>query len=74
VKVAFLGVYRDKKVPPGGWPEGLEPQAVVKVPTFWLYVLQPGGTYHLAGSIVENPPKKGQHMAEAIVELLEQAK
>lgn len=74
VKVRFLGVYRDKKVAPGVWPQGLEPQAVAKVPTFWLYVLQPGGGSKLAGSIVENPPKKGQNMAEAVVELLEAAR
>ena len=74
VKVQFLGVYRDKKVAPGLWPPGLEPQKVAHVPTFWLYVLQPGGTNKLLGSVVEFPPKKGQRMAEAIVELLEQAR
>jgi hypothetical protein len=74
VKIHLLGVYRDKKVAPGVWPQGMEEQAVVKVPTFWLYALQPGGSYKLVGSIVENPPKKGQAMAEAVVELLELAK
>lgn len=73
VKVHLVGVYRDKKVPAHGWPMGLEEQPVLKVPTIWLYALQPGGGYKLSGSIVENPPKKGQSMAEAIVELLEQA-
>ena len=74
VKVQLVGAYRDKKVAPGVWPKGLEEQPVAKVPTFWHYVLQPGGAYKLAGSIVENPPKKGQRMAEALVDLLEQAK
>ena len=73
VKIHLLGVYRDKKVAPGVWPKGLEEQPVAKVPTFWLYALQPGGSYQLVGSIVENPPKKGQAMAEAVVELVEQA-
>lgn len=73
VKVVFLGVYRDKKVPAGLWPAGLEPQAVAKVPTFWLYSLQPGGGSKLIGSIVENPPRKGQPMGEAVMELLESA-
>ena len=74
VKVHLLGVYRDKKAGPGVWPKGLEEQPIAKVPTFWLYALQPGGSYKLVGSIVENPPKKGQAMAEALVELLEQAR
>lgn len=74
VTVQFIGVYRDKKVTPGVWPKELEEQPVLKVPTLWLYTLQPGGGYRLSGSIVENPPKKGQSMAEAVVELLEQAK
>ena len=73
VKVQFLGVYRDKKVAPGLWPPGLEPQTVANVPTFWLYVLQPGGSSKLLGSVVETPPKKGQRMAEAVLELLEKA-
>ena len=71
VKVQFMGVYRDKKTEPGFWPQGLEVQPVLKVPTIWLYILQPGGGYKLVDSVVENPPKSGQRMAEAILEMLE---
>lgn len=74
VKVHHLGVYRDKKTEAAAWPQGIEPQTVLKVPTFFLFVQQPGGGYKLVDSIVENPPKSGQRMAEAILEMLEQAK
>jgi hypothetical protein len=45
------------------WPAG----------ALWAFTLQPGGGQALAGVIVENPPVKGQRMAEAILELLERA-
>ncbi len=74
VEVRLVGVYRDKKADPALWPRGVAVPAVEKVPTFWLYAQQPGGGYRLAGSIVENPPVKGQRMAEALVDLLEKAR
>ncbi len=74
VTIHYHGVYRDKKAEGSAWPKGVEPQPIVKVPTFWLFTLQPGGGQKLVGSIVETPPKKDQDMAEAVVELLEQAK
>lgn len=74
VKVHFVGVYRDKRVPEGAWPAELPAQPVLKVPTIWCYILQPGGGWTLTGSIVENPPIKGQRMAEGILDLLEKAR
>jgi len=74
VEVRLVGVYRDKKVDAAAWPKGVAVPVVEKVPTFWLYAQQPGGGYRLAGSIVENPPVKGQRMAEALLDLLEKAR
>jgi thiol-disulfide isomerase/thioredoxin len=71
VKVHHLGVYRDKQSAAEAWPQGVAPQPILKVPTFFLFVQQPGGGYALVDSIVENPPKSGQRMAEAILEMLE---
>jgi hypothetical protein len=69
VAIHYIGVYRDKKVDAGAWPKGVAPQAVEKVPTIWLFELQPGGAQKLLGSIVETPPN-GQRMAEAVLDLL----
>lgn len=71
VEVHYLGVYRDKRLEAGQWPQGCTPQAVVRVPTFYLFAMEPGGGQRLVGSVVENPPRAGQRMAEALVELLE---
>jgi hypothetical protein len=46
---------------------------VVRVPTFFLFATQPGGGQKLVGSVVETPPREGQTMAEALVELVERA-
>lgn len=73
VEVRLLGVNRSKKANPADWPKGVAAPAVERVPTFWVYVQQPGGTLRLAGSIVETPPVKGQRMAEALLDLLEKA-
>lgn len=73
VQVRFMGVYRDKQAPASAWPEGILPQTIEKVPTFWAYTLLPGGAYRLLGSIVETPPRPGQRMGEALLELLEKA-
>ena len=43
------------------------------MPTFYLFATQPGGSQKLMGTVVENPPRVGQTMAEALVELLEAA-
>jgi hypothetical protein len=71
ITVHFIGVWRDKQALAGWWPKGIEPQKIEKVPTLWAFPLQPEGKQPLRGSIVENPPKKGQRMAEAVLELLE---
>ncbi|HLP30081.1 MAG TPA: thioredoxin family protein [Geothrix sp.] len=71
VEVHYLGVNRDKTLDAAAWPKGCAPQKVVRVPTFFLFSTQPGGDLKLMGSVVENPPRAGQSMAEALVELLE---
>jgi len=73
IEVRYLGVNRDKKLAPGAWPKGVEPQALHRVPTFYLFATQPGGAQKLMGTVVENPPREGQSMAEALVELVEAA-
>lgn len=74
IQVHYFGVYRDKKAQDAWWHEGLAPQPLSHVPTFWLYVQQPGGGWKFVDSIVENPPKKGQRMGEAILEMVERAR
>lgn len=74
VAIHYIGVYRDKKADPLAWPKGIAPQAIDKVPTIWLFELQPDGSEKLLGSIVETPPKPGQRMAEAVLDLLAQAR
>ncbi len=73
IEVRYLGVARDKNLDARAWPKGLEPQGVQRVPTFYLFATQPGGAQKLAGTVVENPPREGQSMAEALVELAEAA-
>lgn len=74
ITVHYFGVYRDKVAQAADWPAGIAPRPVSHVPTFWLYARQPGGGLKLIDAIVENPPKKGQPMAEAIVEMLDKAR
>lgn len=69
VSIHYIGVYRDKNVDATAWPQGIPPQVIEKVPTIWLYELQPGGAQKLLGSIVETPPND-QRMAEAVLDLL----
>ncbi|WLT33211.1 thioredoxin family protein [Geothrix sp. PMB-07] len=71
IEVHYLGVNRDKVLSPKAWPKGCLSQGVDRVPTFFLFATRPGGTQRLVGAVVETPPKKGQPMAEALVELLE---
>jgi len=73
IAVSYVGVNHDKAVPEGVWPKGCAPQAAVRVPTFFLFALQPGGSQKWVGSVVETPPREGQSMAEALVELVEAA-
>lgn len=73
IDVHYLGVYRDKLIADGQWPQGCAPQKVVRVPTFYLFATQPGGVQKLVGTVVENPPRAGQRMAEALIELVESA-
>ena len=74
VDVRFLGVARDKKAEAAWWPKGIKAPVVDRVPTFWLYTVQSGGSYKLVGSVVETPPKPDQRMAESLLELLEKAR
>ncbi len=71
IEVHYLGVYRDKKVDPSAWPKGCAPQKVERVPTFYLFAVQPGGGQKLVGTVVETPPKPGERMSEALVDLVE---
>lgn len=73
VTIQYIGVYRDKKVDASAWPKGLAPQVIEKVPTIWLFELQPDGAQKFLGSIVETPPN-GQRMAEAVLDLLSRAR
>lgn len=74
LQVSYFGVYRDKKAQDAYWPAAVPPQPLSHVPTFWLYVQQPGGGWKFVDAIVENPPKKGQRMGEAILEMVERAR
>ena len=71
IEVHYLGVARDKHLDPAAWPKGCAPYAVARVPTFYLFALGQGGAQSLVGTVVENPPRAGQTMAEALVELVE---
>jgi hypothetical protein len=71
IEVHYLGVNRDKVLAAAVWPRGCAPQAVGRVPTFYLFAQQPGGGQTWVGSVVETPPRAGQTMAEALVELVE---
>lgn len=71
IEVHYLGVGRDKALEVAAWPRGCAPQQVVRVPTFYLFATQPGGSQKLVGTVVENPPRAGERMAEALVELVE---
>ncbi|HJU82620.1 MAG TPA: thioredoxin family protein [Holophagaceae bacterium] len=73
IEVRYEGVAREKKMADADWPKGAAPQVLTHVPTFYLFTLEPGGILKPAGSIVENPPVKGQGMAEAVVEMIEKA-
>lgn len=73
IEAHYLGVLRDKVADPAAWPKGCPAQKVVRVPTFYLFATLPGGEQKLMGSVVENPPKAGQTMAEALVDLVEAA-
>lgn len=73
VEIHYLGVGHDKALVATAWPEACSPQKVVRVPTFYLFATQPGGGQKLVGKVVETPPRDGQTMAEALVELLESA-
>jgi thiol-disulfide isomerase/thioredoxin len=71
IKVHYLGVNRDKALEAAAWPHGCPAQVIDRVPTFFLFAPQPGGGQAWVGSVVETPPKAGQTMAEALVELVE---
>lgn len=74
VEVQFIGVARTKEIAATAWPKGVPYQKAERVPTAWVFALGPGGTQTLVGSVVEHPTKPGETFAEAIVDLMEQAK
>jgi thiol-disulfide isomerase/thioredoxin len=71
IEVHYLGVGRDLALEPKAWPKGCLAPGVDCVPSFYLFAAQPEGARRLVGAVVENPPKRGQTMAEALVELVE---
>jgi thiol-disulfide isomerase/thioredoxin len=71
IQVHYLGVARDMALKTSDWPTGCPPQKVVRVPTFYLFDVQPGRQPRLLATVVEKPPRAGQTMAEALVQLLE---
>jgi len=71
IEVHYLGVNRNKALDAAAWPRGCAPQVVDRVPTFYLFAQQPGGGQTWVGSVEETPPRSGQSMAEALVELVE---
>jgi thiol-disulfide isomerase/thioredoxin len=71
IEVHYLGVNRDKALEAAAWPEGCPPRVVQRVPTFYLFAHQRGGGLKVVGTVVETPPKEGQTMAEALVQLVE---
>ena len=73
IEVHYLGVARDKQLADTAWSKDCAAQPVVRVPTFYLFASQPGGGQQLVGTVVENPPRADQRMAEALVELVEAA-
>ena len=73
IEVHYLGVNRNKALEAGLWPKGCKPQSVDLVPTFYLFALGPGGRLKRVGSIEETPPKAGQTMSLALVEMVEAA-
>jgi hypothetical protein len=71
ISIYWVGTDRDKKAKKEYWPPSAKPQKIKKVPTVWLFAAALGGKTKKVGSIVENPPKAGQTMANALVELIE---
>jgi hypothetical protein len=71
ISIYWVGTGKNKKAEKGWWPPKAKRQKIKKVPTVWLYAAAPKGQVKVVGKIVENPPKAGQTMAEALVELLE---
>ena len=71
IEVHYLGVAQDMAVKATTWPRGCLPQKVVRVPAFYLFATQPGGGQKLVGTVMETPPRAGQTMAAALVELVE---
>jgi hypothetical protein len=71
IEIHWIGTDRDKTTKQEDWPAHTFPQKTKKVSTFYLFAPVPGGGTKLVGRIVENPPKIGQTMAEALLELLE---
>ncbi|MDR0498658.1 MAG: thioredoxin family protein [Holophagales bacterium] len=70
ISVCWIGVSRNKTTKKSAWPPQSIRQKIKKVPTIWLFTQVPGGKTKLVGSIVENPPRTDQTMAEALVELM----
>jgi hypothetical protein len=73
LEILYLGVNRDKVVEPSGLPPGCAPQKPSRVPTVYVFAPQPGGGQKLVSYVVETPPRAGQTMAEAVLDILDAA-
>ena len=71
IELHYLGVNRDKVLDPAAWPQGCTPQKPSRVPTVYVFSLQPGGAQKLVSYVVETPPRAGQTMAEAVLDIME---
>ncbi|HET8714855.1 MAG TPA: hypothetical protein VFM16_03450 [Holophagaceae bacterium] len=74
IEVQFIGVARDKAIDAKAWPAGIPAQKAERVPTAWIFALGPGGSQTLVGSVVEHPAKPGESFAEAILDVMAQAR
>ena len=71
IELHYLGVNRDKAQDPAAWPQGCAPQKPSRVPTVYVFGTQPGGSQKLVSYVVETPPRAGQTMAEAVLDIME---
>ena len=71
LEIHYLGVNWDKVVEATAWPLGCSPQKPSRVPTVYVFATQPGGGQKLVSYVVETPPRAGQTMAEAVLDIME---
>ena len=71
IELHYLGVNRDKVQDLAAWPQGCAPQKPSRVPTVYVFTTQPGGAQKLVSYVVETPPRAGQTMTEAVLDIME---